>query len=456
MFRKELAVVERLVASHPGARLYLDAQGRVTNGLGLVQMQSRQDTQALASFKKAVEIKEGLVARYPDIPDYKANLARSLFNLSNYLEPAETRKCLNRSQALLQELTKQYPKVDQYQEALANCYCCQCRLNEQIGELALAVEALEQAIRVQEMLRQSSDVLHHRKELFEFYSKKSLLCRKAGKREAAVDADRKARALSLDDAPSFYEYGTGLMNGGWAEEAIEMFQKAIAFKQDYAEAHCNLGLCLVRIGKFAEGRAELQRGHELGSKQPKWRYPSEQWVRNTDALIELDGKLSRILAGKDKPANDGERLALANLCQQVKHSNAAAARFFAEAFANQPKLAEDLAAHHRYNAACAAALAGCGQGADAGQLKPAERAELRKKARDWLRADLAAWTKLEPDPKQPDRLVHTLKHWQEDSDFAGVRDASALAKLPAEELEAWQKLWSEVAALLTKGQTSGR
>jgi tetratricopeptide (TPR) repeat protein len=70
---------------------------------------------------------------------------------------------------------------------------------------------------------------------------------------------------------------------------------------------------------------------------------------------------------------------------------AAAARFAAEAFAARPKLADDLRFPNRRNAACSAALAGCGQGQDAAKLDDAERARLRRQALDWLRADLAAW-----------------------------------------------------------------
>ena len=43
-----------------------------------------------------------------------------------------------------------------------------------------------------------------------------------------------------------------------------------------------------------------------------------------------------------------------------------------------------------------------------------------------------------------------MKHWQQDSDLAGVRDAAALEKLPAEERAACEKLWADVAALLKK------
>jgi len=72
------------------------------------------------------------------------------------------------------------------------------------------------------------------------------------------------------------------------------------------------------------------------------------------------------------------------MCHQYKHLYAASARFYAEAFADQPQLAEDLDEGHRYNAACAAALAGSGKGKDAGRLPDKEYARLRKQALDWL------------------------------------------------------------------------
>ena len=49
------------------------------------------------------------------------------------------------------------------------------------------------------------------------------------------------------------------------------------------------------------------------------------------------------------------------MCYDTKH-HAAAARFWAEALAADPKLGDDRQAGHRYNAACAAALAGCRAG----------------------------------------------------------------------------------------------
>jgi hypothetical protein len=83
-----------------------------------------------------------------------------------------------------------------------------------------------------------------------------------------------------------------------------------------------------------------------------------------------------------------------------------------------------------------------------------ERTRLRKQALDWLRAELALWTKQLESGKPPDRgaVQQALRHWQTDSDLAGLRDKDALAKLSAEERAAFTKLWADVVALLKKAQ----
>ena len=119
-----------------------------------------------------------------------------------------------------------------------------------------------------------------------------------------------------------------------------------------------------------------------------------------------------------------------------------------------PDIADDLTTYCRYNAACAAALAGCGQGEDAAKIDAKERDRWRKQALDWLRADLALRTKQIDDGKPEDRAAasRTLRHWKADPDLAGVRDPEALAVPPPDEQDAWRKLWAEVDALLMKAQ----
>src|SRR5262249_46738850 len=159
------------------------------------------------------------------------------------------------------------------------------------------------------------------------------------------------------------------------------YREAIRLKKDLPPAQCNLGLALQQQGEFREALEALRTGHQLGSRDPRWPYPSAKWVRQCERLVELDEQLPGFLEGKTQPASPAERVELAGLCS-LKRLHRAAARFYEEAFAAQPSLADDPGTGHRYDAACAAALAGCGQGRDAVPLDKGQRARLRRQALD--------------------------------------------------------------------------
>jgi tetratricopeptide (TPR) repeat protein len=272
-----------------------------------------------------------------------------------------------------------------------------------------------------------------------------------GKLAEAEAACRKAIALKPDHPEAHSNLGAALQAQGKLAEAEAACRKAIALRPDYPEAHCNLGVALRDQGRFVEALAAMKRGHALGSPNPRWPYPSAQWVQQWERLVQLDGKLPAILSGREQPADAAERIALAELCQlPCKKCYAAAARFYADAFAAEPERAGDRPSDPRYNAACAAALAGSGQGEDADMLDTKERACLRQQALDWLRADLAAWHKaLEGDRSKAAMAVRQqMQHWLKDADFAGVRGPQVLAKLPEGERLEWQRLWDDVAELL--------
>jgi serine/threonine protein kinase/Flp pilus assembly protein TadD len=271
-----------------------------------------------------------------------------------------------------------------------------------------------------------------------------------GQLDEAIAEFREAIRLKKDFATAYYNLGNALRDRGQMEDAITAYGEAIRIKKDFAEAHCNLGDTLRRQGEFRRALEALRRGHELGSRNPQWPYPSAQWVRQCERLVELDRKLPGFLDGKTTPASAYERIELAGLCQ-VKGLNGAAARFYEKAFAAEPRLADNLGSPDRYNAACAAALAGCGQGQDAAKLDENERAQLRQQALTWLRADLAAWCQFEK--KEPNRsratVQQTLRHWQQDADLAGTR-GDRLAKLPQAEQRSWQQFWADVVQALNE------
>ena len=82
--------------------------------------------------------------------------------------------------------------------------------------------------------------------------------------------------------------------------------------------------------------------------------------------------------------------------------------------ADEPKLGDDHRAGYRYNSACAAALAGCGQGMDDPKPHAAARSRLRGQALDWLKAERAAWAKVldAGDAQARSVVAQNRRHWQ--------------------------------------------
>jgi serine/threonine protein kinase/Flp pilus assembly protein TadD len=279
-----------------------------------------------------------------------------------------------------------------------------------------------------------------------------------GRLEEALVVDRALIERKLDNVNTHNHLGLILEQQDKVEEAIAEFRKALAMKADFAEAHYNLGRALYNRGAFAEALDHLKRGHELGSRDPRWslRLPSAQWVEACARLVELEARLPRVLAGEQAVANTEERLSFAHLCY-LKQMFERATRFYEEALGQEPGLADDRAHVARYNAACCAALAALGAGEDASSPGDDRRARRRRQARDWLRDDLRQQARDLEKADPPARLAtaRTLQHWLHDPDLRGLRDSEHLAELPAEERDACARLWSDVHAVLDRARREG-
>jgi hypothetical protein len=84
-------------------------------------------------------------------------------------------------------------------------------------------------------------------------------------------------------------------------------------------------------------------------------------------------------------------------------------------------------------------------------LDATSRAAFRRQARGWLRAELEARRRLEQELEKTGWTVAgNLEFWLLDPDFAGVRGADALARLPEAERQEWQELWTDVADTLAR------
>jgi tetratricopeptide (TPR) repeat protein len=272
-----------------------------------------------------------------------------------------------------------------------------------------------------------------------------------GDMDAAVACHRRALALDPKYAPAHCNLGSALLAKRDVKGAIACYRRALELDPKNAGAHINLGYALRQRGEFAESLAAFEKGHELGPPQQGWRYPSAELVRQGERLIELERRLPDVLQGKARPRNAAEQVEL-GVVSYCKKLYAASARFYAAAFAADANLPNDLKSAHRCSAAWSAALAGSGLGADAGKAGAKERARLRRQALDWLLADLArrAQHQEDDDPEDSAMVLAWMRYWRQDPALTGVRNGTALARLPAEEREDCAEFWVEVGVLLRK------
>jgi tetratricopeptide (TPR) repeat protein len=274
--------------------------------------------------------------------------------------------------------------------------------------------------------------------------------------KGAIVCFRKAIHLNPRCAEAHTSLGLALFDTGDLKGAATCYRKAILLDPSNALAHGALGQALLLQGEFTQARAVIRRCLALLSTQHPLRKPVSRQLQHCERLLDLEGRLTAVLAGLAEPRDTVERLNLADLAQQsYKRQYAVAVRLYSEAFADKDASAQ-LLALHRYNAARAAALAAAGQGNGAAELDARERAQLRQQALGWLKADLANWGNGPLSTRPP--LQRTLLHWQKDPALAGVRDKEALAKLSQDERTRWRKLWADVAARLdrTKGHEGPR
>ena len=172
------------------------------------------------------------------------------------------------------------------------------------------------------------------------------------------------------------------------------------------------------------------------------------------SLMGLDERLAAFLEGEATPVNATESLDLAAFAYE-QGLHAASSGLYERAFVAEPSSTQ-VGLIHRYNAACAAALAGSGRGKDDPMPDGATRTRLRAKARAWLRDDLSALAELldRGEPRILPFSVEFLSQWKSDPDLGGIRDAAKLVDLPEAERKAIRALWTDFDALLEKATES--
>ena len=139
-----------------------------------------------------------------------------------------------------------------------------------------------------------------------------------------------------------------------------------------------LAMALHRSGRTGEASDALAAAIQAYDWDEAKADNQDAWIahvlcREAEELIVPN--LSAFLKGGYQPKDNSERLELVGRCL-FRRRFLSAARLYADAFAFDPKLADDPKSGNRHNAACCAARAGRGEGVDAKDLDEKERGRL--------------------------------------------------------------------------------
>jgi serine/threonine-protein kinase len=222
--------------------------------------------------------------------------------------------------------------------------------------------------------------------------------------ELATGSNGQANAATYD------ELGVRLGKLKEFDGAIVVFREAIRLDPHNPRAHFELGNVLKSVNRPDEAIAAYREAIRLNVQLP-------------DAYNGLASLLS----------DRGDYTGAQSVLKQAAQAN--------------PAWLADPRTIIRYNSARCAARTATGRAKDSPPT--ADRPALRRKALDWLAADLAAWKEsLAADPSSAAEMKNVLARWLVDPDLAALRPGLAEVEIPAGERAAWNALWADVRAAI--------
>ncbi len=252
---------------------------------------------------------------------------------------------------------------------------------------------------------------------------------------AALDREPKPKARFW----ILFELGAALSMREDYAGAVGAFRQALIIDPKFTDARRLIGRNLEYQSHFLDALYELKKAYEDGPKPIVGAAPSREWIDDLERLIRFEPRLEACLAGKDRPGDALEWIAYAELCLWKARRPAQAVRAYEKAFELSPELADSVESSYRTFAARAATAAASGHGSDSAELDDRTRGELRRRALDWLEADLAY--RIKQGPNQALKLEYDLTLKLNHRDFEPFRNPEALAKSPEPERSRWIAYW---------------
>jgi serine/threonine-protein kinase len=414
LLRKDGKAAEALPWLEEAARLAPES-AYILGTLGLARGDAGDDPGAEQAVRKAIELQPYYLPPYGTLADV----------LERRGDKAGSRDALHKGLRMCGDVLGKYP----------NCFRARFLSGYYLWKLGDLAGSAEQSRKAIEVYPSDADA----------YANLTVSLHDQGLLDQALETSRQGARRAEPSVLVFNDLAFDLTEKGESlDEADKAVRQALALDPESDVATLTQAEVFRAQGKFAESLEAYRRGDLLHAKKAVHKWPTGEWVKDAEKLVDLDRDLPRVLNGERPLTTAAANRDYGRLCG-YKELNAAAARFYEAAFALDPKPADG-----REAAARCAALAGLGRGGDA-PAGEEERAHLRRLALEWLRTDLGLWQMRTEGKGAGTRNAarQALNRWRTHDAFAGVRDA-ALEKLPEAERREWQRFWADVAALLDR------
>lgn len=475
-YQKSRNVKDKLIENNPAVTGYRRELAQLEINVGALFAQTGRPAKALAGFEAARDILKRIVDENPSDLGSFFKLASTYENLGIFYressEPAKSIESYQHALKIRKRLANENPSVAAHQDSLAKCHAGMEVTQQSMGKREEAITSNRKVIEILEAMIQKSP-----------------------------DDSQLSRRI----ADRYDSIGRALKNDKHYSEALVEFQKAADIVEEFLQKHPgdwgrgsqlgailnNKALALIGLESFEKAKASLHKAIEWQKKaiandpnSQRFRRFLDNHFKNLEKAArglkdqqllaatrkerislaiedprytQIESRLKAVLA--DAPASDPNELIQLALRAYSTWRYKAATRLYAKAFEEDPQLAEDRTQQHPYNAACSAALAAldlAGSGKENGQddasgSNSEEGTEFHELASAWLNSELDRWEKfVEAHPDQVELVAKTMRHWQQDADLIGVREAEHLAGLPDAQRQTLEKLWTRVESFLSE------
>jgi serine/threonine-protein kinase len=286
--QEAVSLVERLTTEFPPRPQYRYRVGQAYYQIARALHRKGDVKEGEKYRRRSIEVLDLLSRDHPDVPRYRTELAIGhsglAFVLSQTKRLAEARRESLKALDLFEQLARGDPKNSEYPFRVGETCVNLSGVLVALGESPTAIQqkgiaALKPLVdhghNEQAKTRLAALYFHLSTQLFE---RRDL--------PGALEAIDRALEYQPREAGLHFNRGRVLTEKKDLDGAAAAYREALKLHPTFAEAHCNLGLILQTQKQYAKALEHLRRGHELGSKQPGWNYPSAVWVSACEKLLE--------------------------------------------------------------------------------------------------------------------------------------------------------------------------